>query len=134
TALQLAVERGNKDIIKALLDKRADVNLSVQLGRTALLLAAENGDNDIVDLLLKNGAEQEKGDKASRTPLFVAVANGDKAMTKTLLGSAKNTLNVTSLHDRNLLDVAVDSGNRDVVWLIAEKASSFRSGRGQKNA
>jgi ankyrin repeat protein len=51
TALILASEQGNIDIVKLLLDNGADVNAKTTSGRTALIWARENRHENIVKLL-----------------------------------------------------------------------------------
>ncbi|OJD33069.1 ankyrin repeat protein [Diplodia corticola] len=132
TPLQVATERGNKDIIQLLLSSGADTNLVDEEERTALLLAAENGDKEAIDLLLKNGANREHGDVHKRTPLLLAVANGDKAVVETLLGHPNYDMSIKDRqeHDQNLLRLAVQSGNKEVAWLIARRIASNTQNRG----
>lgn len=52
TALMLAVSHGRMGMVRALLDRRADVNLQDDEGSTALMCASEHGHADIVRLLL----------------------------------------------------------------------------------
>jgi uncharacterized protein len=56
TGLMAAAERGRPDIVKLLLDHKADPNVAGRDGGTALMLAAENNQPDIVKLLLGRGA------------------------------------------------------------------------------
>lgn len=52
TALMLAVSHGRMGMVRALLDRGADVNLQDDEGSTALMCASEHGHADIVRLLL----------------------------------------------------------------------------------
>jgi ankyrin repeat protein len=58
TALMVAVQTGNIDIVKALLAKGADVNAKDSTGKTALLLATAAMRQDLIDLLKKAGAKE----------------------------------------------------------------------------
>lgn len=59
TALQAAIQTGNKQLVQLLLDKGADVNRLARRGtkRTPLQQACEIGSYKIVELLLERGAE-----------------------------------------------------------------------------
>ena len=76
-----AVDVGNVDIVKLLLEKGADVNLEVgDDDATLLYIATETGRKDMVKLLLENGANVEtpakvfiNGTYVERSPLSLAV-------------------------------------------------------------
>lgn len=76
TALMIALYRYNDmpsnnesaEIVKALLAKGADVNVSGQDGKTALMLAANSRDARIVQLLLEAGARVKDMDRGGERP------------------------------------------------------------------
>ncbi|KAI9147082.1 ankyrin repeat protein [Paramyrothecium foliicola] len=121
TAMHIATERGHEDLVNKLLRKGADLNLADNLGRTALLLAAENGNKNVVDLLLRNGADQSQADLAKRTPLLLAVANGDKTVVELLLNHPGSDVDFEDSQGRTLQTLAVQSGNKDVLWMLMTK-------------
>jgi ankyrin repeat protein len=57
TALHIASKHGYTDIVKLLLEYRADVNRRDESGRTALHIAAENGHKEIFELLRRESPE-----------------------------------------------------------------------------
>lgn len=120
TPLQVTSERGNKEIAELLLRHRADPNKADKKDRTALLLAAENGHNELVSLLLAKDANQAVKDEAGRTALLLGVTNGDDAVVKTLLDHPTGKI-WTSEDYQELLPKAVQSGNKEVSWLITQK-------------
>jgi ankyrin repeat protein len=86
TPLQLAVERGRKDIVELLLANKADANAGLNgnciantvtknncVGQRLLHLAAERGRKDIVELLLAYGAKANAKDGNGSTPLQLAL-------------------------------------------------------------
>ena len=57
TALQLAVENNDKEMVTFLVEQGANVNFIVDARRFALQLAVENNDKEMVALLIENGAD-----------------------------------------------------------------------------
>jgi ankyrin repeat protein len=56
TALMLMSLRGHSEIVKFLLERKADINAVNQFNASALTWARENRKPDMVELLLENGA------------------------------------------------------------------------------
>jgi ankyrin repeat protein len=86
TPLQIAVRKGDRNLVKGLLAKGADPNMyerrqgdfPTRWGLPALTIAVQVGDLDLVSLLLENGADVDKGHSsgAEYTALQLAVAKG----------------------------------------------------------
>ena len=87
TALEWAARRGHTEVVKALIDSEADVNVSRHTNGVApLYIAAQEGHIEVVQLLADNNADVN----ASRhtdgtTPLYIAVQNGHTEVVKVLL-------------------------------------------------
>jgi uncharacterized protein len=91
--LVAAVKEIDKALVRALLQKRADVNAAEADGTTALYWAAEKNDRDIVDLLIRAGANPNAKTRYGFTPLAMASINGNAAIVEQLLtaGADANT-------------------------------------------
>ncbi len=72
SALQVASQRGRKEIVTLLLNRGANVNLQSKEGDTALLAASFNGYQDIVQILVLAGAEVNYKNPADETALSLA--------------------------------------------------------------
>jgi hypothetical protein len=90
TPLMCAVEKGNIEIVKLLIENGADVNIKSGRG-TALHIAVEYGYPDIVRLLLDKGAEVSivgspgpAADSPQGTPLQIARAKGQTVLVSML--------------------------------------------------
>lgn len=59
SALYLAVEKENREMITLLLEAGADVNTQEKFGYTPLAIVAMRGKLDLVELLIKNGAKTD---------------------------------------------------------------------------
>jgi ankyrin repeat protein len=73
TALLYASRQGCLECVEALLDAKAEVDLTDPEGVTPLIVAVNNFHFDVAALLLKKGANPNKWDWWGRTPLYGAV-------------------------------------------------------------
>ncbi|XP_068130419.1 KN motif and ankyrin repeat domain-containing protein 2 [Hyperolius riggenbachi] len=77
TALMLAVSHGRLDVVRALLQCGADVNVQDHDGSTALMCACEHGHTDIVSLLLAEpNCDVSLTDNDGSTALSIALEAG----------------------------------------------------------
>lgn len=134
TALHVAAEQGHTNMARKLLDRSAAPDLQDSLGRTPLLLAAENGERDVVAMLLAEDARQDLADSNGRTPLLLAVANGDRAIVKALLDHPLADMAAIDSNQRSLLHRAVQSGSKEVAWLVAEQMTQLQGVRTRDEA
>ncbi|XP_062920052.1 KN motif and ankyrin repeat domain-containing protein 1-like isoform X2 [Mobula hypostoma] len=85
TALMLAVSYGRTDMVKALLNNGANVNVQDTDGSTALMCASEHGHIEIVKLLLAQPeCNSELTDKNGSTAVNIALQAGQKDITELL--------------------------------------------------
>ena len=83
--LDVAVVRGNTEMVKLFLTHNADVNARDSWGQTPLHIAAINGNVDMAKLLLSHHADIYAKDSNSDTPLHAAAGYGNKDVTELLL-------------------------------------------------
>ena len=72
----IATQKGNENIVSALVHAGADVNLSRRDGQTALMKAAYDGQITIVNAMLQEGADVNKVDNRGLTALLEAAKKG----------------------------------------------------------
>lgn len=72
SALHIAALYNFEEIVKALLDNKADINATDGKGRTALLIASYYGHSEIARTLLQKGADRNIPDDSRKTPLDYA--------------------------------------------------------------
>jgi ankyrin repeat protein len=72
SALLIATEKRDYNMVKLLLEKGADVNARDIDGYTALMYVAYNGNLEIAKLLLEHGADVNARDKDKWTALMIA--------------------------------------------------------------
>jgi hypothetical protein len=73
TALHYAAREGNIEIVRLLLDRRANVNMRSSNGLTPLHLALRYGFLDIARLLIDYGANRDIQDDEGKTPFDLAI-------------------------------------------------------------
>jgi ankyrin repeat protein len=127
-----AAKSSDTAAVRALLQKKADVNAVQGDGTTALLWASYKDDLEIADLLIRAGANVNAANDLGATPLWTASENGSAAMVTRLLQAGAYP-NAALLSGETPLMVASRSGNPDVVeQLLARGANvNARAARGQ---
>ena len=75
-----AAKKGYAPIVRAFLEKGADVNAAADNGATALHWAAAKGSADIAGVLLKAGADPRRTDANGLTALMLAEEKGHGAV------------------------------------------------------
>jgi ankyrin repeat protein len=85
-----AVNNSNIEIVKLLLENKAEVNWKDGFQTTALIYAASKGNKDMVILLLDNGADINANDGQGNTVFSAAKESKNKELIKYLGDRKKN--------------------------------------------
>ena len=85
-----AARNSDKDALRALLQKKVDVNAAEADGSTALHWASYRDDLESADLLLRAGANVNAANDLGVTPLWTAGLNGSVPMVRRLLEAGAN--------------------------------------------
>ena len=104
-----AVKKADKAAVRALLQKRADVNAPEPDGTTALHWAAYTDDIDTAELLIRAGANARTTNRYGATPLALASTNGNAAMIEALVKAGADP-NIASPEGETPLMLAARSG------------------------
>ncbi len=129
TPLHLAAADGNTEVVKLLLEKRADMTSKNRYGNTPLHLAACNGHTESVKAILaavKDTPELLKlvvfaPSKNGYTPLHEAASIGDKEILKEILEAVKDTPDslrqvlAPDINGETLLDLAKNDEIRQMI-------------------
>lgn len=127
SALYIAAQEGNVDVVKGLLDRGAKVNQANNNGATPLFIAAQNGHVAIVKELLSRGAKVNQANNKGAAPLFVASHQGHLPVVKELLAQEAKVIQADDDGWTALLN-AVQNGHVDVVKeLLANGAQAHHA-------
>ncbi|MEE4143199.1 MAG: ankyrin repeat domain-containing protein, partial [Halieaceae bacterium] len=119
-----AVGTHNLKLLRALIERGADVDVVSEANRmTPLLVAVENGDTAAAVLLLDHGANVNAGNQLGYSPLMAAAEAGQVAMVSLLLSRGANP----RARDQEGMDastLARKRGYREIVDLLAVAGSN----------
>jgi ankyrin repeat protein len=123
TPLMWASSLGNEQLVEALLDQGATVNMQNFVGETALFLAAARGFDRICSLLIENGADFRIATLDGSSPLHIASASGHTEVIRVLF-SRGAYVNVADEEGDTPLHYAVREGHRHVVELLVKQCAA----------
>jgi ankyrin repeat protein len=118
-----AVQARNIDALRALIQKKADVNAPQLDGSTALHWAAQWNNPEAVDLLIRAGAKVNAPNRDGATPMFLAALNGSSAMIEKLLNAGVDANAPVLSHGETALMLAARSGHKDAVQLLLDRGA-----------
>ena len=121
-----AAKNGDRDALRALLQKGASVNAAEADGTTALHWASDRDDVESAGLLIRAGARVNAANDLGVTPLWTASLNGSEAMVRQLLKAGANP-NAALLAGETPVMVAARSGSSRVVELLIAKGASLNA-------
>lgn len=117
TWLHVACSFGNLELVTALVEMGADINVrSGVFGGSAINEAASKGHRSIVQYLLEQGAQLDTSDP-ERNPLFAAIYGGHKEIVALLVSAGINCqIKYTgqSMKDMDAYAFAVERGQKDI--------------------
>ena len=120
-----ATQKGNPDIVKALIDAGADVNGTNKDWRP-IHLAAKEGHLDVVKVLIDAGADVNGTD--NETPIHIAAKEGHLDIVKALIDAGADLI-ATGDDGWTPLYYAVNESHSDVVKVLIDAGAGFKLNR-----
>uniref|UniRef100_A0A1X7TEX4 Ion transport domain-containing protein n=1 Tax=Amphimedon queenslandica TaxID=400682 RepID=A0A1X7TEX4_AMPQE len=121
----MACIQGYTEVVKLLLEYKADVNVTDENELTPLCNASIPGHTEIVKLLLEHGvANVDHTDKDNDTPLGMACVKGSTQVVELLLKHGAN-VNHINKQIRTPLVMACIAGHTEIVELLLEHGADF---------
>ncbi len=125
-----ATASGEKAAVRALIQKKADVNAPQVDGTTALHWAAQADDLETADLLIRAGAKVMTANQTGATPLMLASVNGSAAMIEKLAkAGADVNASLTRSGDTALM-IASRTGKVDAVKVLLDNGAKVNAKEG----
>jgi uncharacterized protein len=122
-----AVMRRDAAAIRALVQKKADINAPQNDGTTALLWAVRYDDLDTADMLIRAGAKVSAANRDGATALQLASINGSPAMIEKLIkAGADPNMPLTSSGDTALM-IAARSGRVSALNVLIESGANVNA-------
>jgi ankyrin repeat protein len=131
-ALVEAAKNRDREAVRALVQKKAEIDAAEGDGTTALHWASYHDDVEMADLLIRARAKVDAANDLGATPLWLAAQNGSAAMVRRLLEGGANP-NLALLAGETPLMVAARGGSAEVVELLAAAGANVNAhaARGQ---
>src|SRR5437899_11964193 len=117
TSLASAVRSANKAAVRALIQKKADVNLPDPDGTTPLHWAVGRDDLETTNLLIKAGAKVGAANRYGVTPLLRACETAGPAVVEALLNAGADANSALPEGEAALM-VAARTGKAEVVKIL----------------
>ena len=132
TPLIIAVEDGNENIIKLLLEHGADIHQTNQNHETALMTALSIDNINIIKLFfdhgksinLEHGKSINLENTYGYTPLMLAVSNGNEEAIKLLLDNGAD-INQLNQNGMTPLMLAVSNDNEEAMEMLLERGADI---------
>ena len=115
-----AAMKADKEALRSLLQKRADVNAPQPDGATALHWAVWRDDLEMTSLLLRAGAKANAANGQGATPLSLACVTGDAAIIAELLKAGADPNAPLSNYGDTALMLASRTGKPEAVKLLLD--------------
>ena len=96
TLLHMACFGGRVDLVRSLLDRKADVNQPSNVGGDALMVASFKGHCNVIELLTSRGADIDARDNAGRTALTYASVYDNHPACLCLISKKADLMSVTN--------------------------------------
>ncbi|XP_043944642.1 E3 ubiquitin-protein ligase MIB2-like [Protopterus annectens] len=117
TALHVASHQGHIDIVKMLLEAKADVEVQDDNGDRAMHFATYGNEHEVSKLLIKHGASVNSVNSARQTPLHVAAQKGYAEVVRVLCYN-KCDVNIQDADGNTPLHLAVDHNYEEIIELL----------------
>ncbi|CAH0550139.1 unnamed protein product [Brassicogethes aeneus] len=122
TALHMGSQLGHIEVVKLLIEKKANVNAKKNKGFTPLHLAIQQKHFELSDFLIKNGANINITDDQGCTPLHFVAHHGNLEVAKLFLAKGAD-INAKTIESYTPLHLAVDNDHLKLVkWLLKNGA------------
>jgi ankyrin repeat protein len=122
-----AAMKGNRDAVRALLDRKADVNAPQTDGTTALHWAVRADDLETAELLIGAGANVSAANRDGATPLLLAAINGNAAILEKLIAAGADPNAPLTKYGDTALMMAARTGKTDAIKTLLDHGAKVNA-------
>jgi ankyrin repeat protein len=122
-----AVMKRDTGAVRALVQKKADVNAPQNDGTTALMWAVRYDDLDTADALIRAGAKVSAVNRDGATPLGLAAINGSAPMLQKLIKAGADPNGALSKNGDTALMMAARTGNPAALNALIESGANVNA-------
>ena len=122
-----AAMKGNRDAVRALLQRKADVNVPQIDGTTALHWAVRVDDLELAEMLIIAGANVSAATREGVMPLQLAAMNGNAAMLGKLIKAGADPNAPLTQYGDTALMMAARTGKTDAITVLLETAAKVNA-------
>ena len=122
-----AVMNKDKEALRALLVKKADVNAPQADGTTALHWAVRQDDLESVDLLVRAGANVSVANRDGATAMYLACLNGNAGMVEKLIKAGVDPNATFLMHGETALMEAARTGSVEAVKVLLDHGAQVNA-------
>jgi ankyrin repeat protein len=122
-----AAMKGNKEAVRSLLQRKANVNAPQVDGTTALHWAVRSDDLETVDLLIRAGANVSAKNDEGATPLLLATIDGNAAMIERLIKAGADTNASLTKDGDTALMMAARTGKTEAIKALLDNGAKVNT-------
>ena len=122
-----AVMKKDWQAVRALLQKKADVNAAQVDGSTALLWAVHWDNTEIADLLIRAGADVKAAARTGGTPMEQAAVNGNAVILEKLLNAGAPIDAPLTMYGDTALMIASRTGKPEAVKVLLDHGANVNA-------
>ena len=122
-----AAAKGDREAVRALLERKANVNAPQIDGTTALHWAVRSDDLDTAQMLIRAGANVSAANRDGATPLLLASVNGNAAMLDELLKAGANANAPLTKSGDTALMLAARTGKTGAVQVLLDRGAQVNA-------
>lgn len=122
-----AAMRGNKDLVRSLLQRKANVNAPQADGTTALHWAVNRDELDTAELLIRTGANVSAANRVGATPLQLAAQNGNAPMIEKLIKAGADPNAPLTVHGDTVLMMAARTGKPEAIQVLLDHGAQINA-------
>jgi len=112
--LHRAYEKNNINIIKLLLENKADINYTDKNDNTILHKACKENNVELAKFLIKKGANINCKNEDDNTALHIVCKNNNEELIKLLINKGAN-INKKNIYDTSCSELLWENGHKDII-------------------